>query len=45
MAHLNDVGGTSFTAGRALTECTPTVHMKVLKKGTHSFATEGRLFS
>jgi len=44
MAHLNDIGGTSFT-GRALTECTPAVHMKALKKGAHSFATEGRLFS
>jgi len=44
MAHLNDVGCTSFT-GRALKECTPAVYMKVLKKGAHSFATEGGLFS
>jgi hypothetical protein len=40
MAHLSDVGGTSFI-GRALMECTPAVDMKVLKKGAHSFATEG----
>jgi len=38
-AHLND-GGTSFI-GRALMECTPAGHMKVLKNGAHSYATEG----
>jgi hypothetical protein len=44
MAHLYGVGGARFI-GRALMECIPAVHIKVLKKGAHSFAIEGGLFS